>query len=188
MTEKSPEKLKRILDSSEEGFTTLKEKIGFVESLFKAGIISATELKTAESSLRKTAASNSMSGEVELVNLDLVKRKCWFCGKDTMQKTKYVYAKIGRDATLVRIAGGIAGGILGGAIAAAAYSIRVDSRNRVKRHFSPQKNLYLYECQSCKFSFPVPQEEEAEIDMMVKRGLRGFNGKEKESENIRLIT
>lgn len=186
MTEKSPEKLKRILDSSEEGFTTLKEKIGFVESLFKAGIISATELKTAESSLRKTAASNSMSGEVELVNLDLVKRKCWFCGKDTMQKTKYVYAKIGRDATLVRIAGGIAGGILGGAIAAAAYSIRVDSRNRVKRHFSPQKNLYLYECQSCKFSFPVPQEEEAEIDMMVKRGLRGFNGKE--SENIRLIT
>ena len=67
MEKKDEDKIKRILDSSEDGFPILKEKINFAESMFRAGIINADELKMITDTLRKAAVSHSLSGEVELL-------------------------------------------------------------------------------------------------------------------------
>ena len=187
MEKKDEDKIKRILDSSEDGFPILKEKINFAESMFRAGIINADELKTITDTLRKAAVSHSLSGEVELVNLGPIKRGCPICGKDTLQKVKYVYGKTDKKAMLAGLSVAIIGGPLCAIMATGISSARIDSSNRSKRKFYPQKNLYIYECTKCRFSFLASEREYGEMDMKYKRGLTGFAGRKKERQDVRLV-
>ncbi len=180
MSDKNEDKVRRMIGDLDTKDTTLKAKIEFAELLQKGDIIDITELKEIIEHLREVAESHSLSGEVELVNLDSIKKKCWICGKETIQKAKYVY---GKNTS----AGFGAAAILGGAVGGLIYGLVVDSRNKNKGNFAPRKNCYIYECQVCKFSALASLEEEIEIEKRNGKNFFGFKGRKKEKEYIKII-
>ena len=108
-------------------------------------------------------------GSVLLQNLDVVTKKCPECKKETEQQIKYVFANL----HLIWLYFGLLGYLL-----VSKYS----------KKFSPNKDCFIYECQTCKFSTRIPQAGLKEIKARYNwNGNFGFRDKEKIREEVRVI-
>jgi hypothetical protein len=169
-------KIKKIMDELDKSGSPIKNKIEYMESLLKAGVISNSESKEILNYLRKAAEEGCVVGEVKLIKLDAIKRKCWICGRETEQQAKYIFEKLGGGALLASALGGVVVGTL--------YAIVNERRNQ---QFTPRKKYYIYTCHNCKFSTFASYAEEIEIDKRNDRRFDGFRGKKKERETVRII-